>query len=256
MVPLTYLGVRAAGATFVGITGFALGVALEEAGDRWRYLLVASRGFLACAALGQWSILLLAAAWFPLFGVVGVAKPNVALIAAARWSRRMDFLIPGLVSLALLTVSFAIHPSWVSEWRAAVGGAPYQRSPILYPAGFVAMAALLRWRRPEARCLLAYAIIPQTPGPYTDFMLFTVPRGRWEILTLTLLSYAPFAILGALGPVPEHLRLFPRYAGISNCVLLLPCVLMLLRRPNRGPAPALLERGLRSFPAWIRGSSA
>jgi hypothetical protein len=254
IVPLTVVSVRAAGAVFVAVSGFALGGALEMMGERWRYLLVASRGFVASAALGQWSIVLLAAAWLPILGIVGSTKPNVALVSAARWSRR-DFVIPALGSLVLIVVSFAIRPSWIGEWRTALSDAPYQRSPLFYPGGFLALAALVRWRRPEARCLVAYALIPQTPGPYTDFMLFTIPCGTWETALLALLSYAPFPILNAMGPVNEHIELFPRYAGISNCVLVLPCVIMLLRRPNEGPAPTWVERRVASLPSWIRGSA-
>jgi hypothetical protein len=252
-MPLTVVGVRAAAATFVGISSFALGVAVAKTGDRWRYLLLASRGFVACAALGQWSTLMLAAAWVPALGVIGAAKPNVALVSAANWSRKSNFVIPAIASIGLMTASFLVRPTWVSEWRLALGDAPFQRSPILYPLGFAALAALARWRRPEARCLLAYAIIPQTPGPYTDFMLFAVPIGAWEIGILALLSYAPFPILAAMGPVAKHLDLFPRYAGISNCVLLVPCVIMLLRRPNEGPAWAWVERRVAGLPRWIRG---
>ncbi len=237
IVPLTAIGVRGAAALFVVLSGFALGVAIERTGDRSRYAMLLSRGFIASAALGQWSTLMLAAAWLPLFGVFGAAKPNVALVAAARWNRKRDFLIPVLASVVLVAMSFVVRPSWVSEWRGALGDAPYQRSPILWPGGFIALAALARWRRPEARCLLAYAIVPQTPGPYTDFMLFVVAAGWWENVTLSLLSYAPFAILGAMGPVTDYLELFSRYAAISNYVVMAPCVLMLLRRPNEGAPP-------------------
>jgi hypothetical protein len=254
IIPLTFVGIRAAGAAFVAVSGFALGAALERGGDRWRYLLLASRGFVACAALGQWSNLLLAAAWFPALAFVGVAKPNVSLVSAPNWMKRRDFVLPVVGAAVLLLASFAVRPSWFVEWRAALGDAPYQRSPILYPAGFIGLAALLRWRRPEARVLLAYSIIPQTPGPYTDLMLFIVPRGRWETAVLALLSYTPFPILAAMGRTSGYLALSSRYAGISNCVLLLPCVLMVLRRPNEGPAPAWLERQVRVFPRWIRGA--
>jgi hypothetical protein len=256
IAPLTVVGVRAAALIFVGVSCFALGAAVEKTGERGRYLLVASRGFVACCALGQWSTLMLAAAWIPVLGVFGAAKPNVALVSAAHWSRKVDFLIPALGSFVLIAISFAVRPTWVSEWRTVLGNAPYQRSPILYPLGFVALAAIARWRRPEARCLLAYAIVPQTPGPYTDFMLFTVPRGAWEAAVLSLLSYAPFPIVDAMGSVAKHIDLFPRYAGVSNCVLLLPCVVMLLRRPNEGPAPAWLERRVAGLPRWLRGTAA
>jgi len=142
----------------------------------------------------------------------------------------------------LVLASFVVRPTWLAEWRAALGSAPFERAPIFYPGGFLAVAALLRWRRPEARYLLAYALIPQTPGPYTELLLFAIPRGRWEMLALSFLSYCTLPLANELPALPTLLERLTRYGGISVIVLLLPCVAMVLRRPNEGEVPRWAER--------------
>jgi len=42
-------------------------------------------------------------------------------------------------------------------------------------------------------------------------------------------------------------------SGQMEVVLLyLPCMLMVLRRPNQGPMPAWLEQRIAAWPVWLR----
>ena len=256
VLPLTVFPVRFAAALFVAASGFALGWAVETRGDRWAYVLLATNAFLSGAASGQWSVLLLAAAWLPVAGVAGIAKPNVAILSAAYWTRLRDFLPALMGGSTLLCVAFVLRPRWPVEWIAVLGRTPWQHAAILYPGGWLVLAALTRWRRPEARYLVAYALLPQTPGPYTDLMLFAVPRGRWQYVWLALLSGATWPITRLIRPSGPQLDRVATYGAVSVVVLLLPCVAMVLRRPNVGGAPAWAERWVARAPQWLRGNPA
>jgi len=254
LVPLTWLPVDVAQMIFVGLSAFALGFAIEHSGNRWLFLTLLSQSFIASAAVGQWSILLLAAFFLPRLNAVSVIKPNVGVALAASWTswRQLQWAVAGAV--ALCAVAFALEPGWIAPWLTMVRGSPVLRSSVSYPGGILVLAAAFRWRRPEARWLLALAVVPQSPGLYTDLLLFAVPRTKWEVVGLTLLTYVPLKIAHAM-PHIEHLGEITRYGSIAVPVLLVPCVLMVLRRPNEGPAPAWLERRLAGAPRWLRGRS-
>ena len=233
VVPLTSLPIRVAGSAFVAVGGLCLGCAIERRGDRSAYLILLSGAFINCVVSGQWSLLLLAALWLPAAGVVGVAKPNVVAIVASGWTRARDAVWAVGGAVALVSASFALRPHWLGEWRQALGAAPWQHSPVLYPGGFLALAALVKWRRPEARVLAAYALIPQTPTSYSDLLLFAVPRGRLEFGLLAAVTYATAPLLRAIAPADTSMvTTVYRYGAVSAVLLMLPCVLMVLRRPN------------------------
>jgi hypothetical protein len=126
----------------------------------------------------QWSPLVAAAFGIPWLGFLLSAKPTVGF---AIWGGRPTRLAAYQV-LAFLLISLLIFPGWPAEWLAALrhtslataGGTPYL-SPIRTLPGVLAAALLLRWRRPEARLVLALACVPQTPLLYETVPLFLVP---------------------------------------------------------------------------------
>ncbi len=235
-IPFTLLPIRLAGAVFIGLGGALLGYALaldaEETGTRWRYVLLMSESYIYCVAQGQFSLLFLAAALVPRLNVFAAIKPNVGAVAMVRARSWGDLRWPVIVGVLLIVVSFAVRPSWVGEWRRALADAPYQHAPIATPLGFLALAVLVRWRRADARYALAFAMIPQTPGRYTDLLLFAIPRGKWQTVSLALLSFAVVPLYGLLPRLPTLPERIGRHGAVSTAILLLPCVIMILRRPN------------------------
>src|SRR4029079_16871833 len=105
-------------------------------------------------------------------------------------------------------------------------------APALLPGGFTVLLALTRWRRPEARLLVALACVPQSLLVYETVPLALIPRGWKEACAFTALSYLVLWWL----PSPEYS--FPEFAlssgRLSTLLLYLPCGLMVLRRPNEG----------------------
>ena len=120
------------------------------------------------------------------------------------------------------------------------------------------MLALARWRRPEARLVFALACVPQTPLLYETVPLFLVPVTLAEGGALWLGSWIAALAVSAHGPYDSDAARFAVSSKAIGWCLYLPCVLMILRRPNVGSLPPWLARRLeRSFlPPWIKGLDA
>ena len=120
------------------------------------------------------------------------------------------------------------------------------------------MLMLLRWRRPEARLVLALACVPQTPLLYETVPLFLVPQAVIEGGVLWLGSWLVALWQAAAGPYHTDLERFTASARAIGWLLYLPCVAMILRRPNVGHVPLWLEQRLRllRLPAWVLGRAA
>jgi hypothetical protein len=203
----------------------------------------------------QWSPATTAAAVFPALAWLVVAKPTIGLAAGA-YGISVRWLAPAMLGgLAVAGAAWAIDPHWVASWWGAVhapahpsvgvaGSASLAFVPMVaLPGGVLALLALLRWRRPEARLLAVFACVPHTLSGYELVLLLAlVPETLVEATGLALLSWALAAVLAALNPHPDLMTGY-RLAGIWSVVLVvLPCTVLVLRRPNEGPVPAWLER--------------
>lgn len=173
-----------------------------------------------------------------------IAKPTLGAAVSA-WPSRWAVLGAAVCT----AIAFVVVPNWPTDWLAALQAtarawAPYRpyRAPVTVPEGFLALAALLRWRRPEARLVAVLACVPQSLWPYDLVLLFLVPKTAPEALVLTIVSWAQYlAILldgHPFGSAPYLLEF-----GITSVfALYLPATLMILQRPNEG-----------GFPPWLRG---
>lgn len=234
--PLGLGSVLLARCVFAGLSAGALAWAITR--DGWhRTPVFASVSFIVSVQLVQWSPLLTAALLLPALSWVSIAKPNwgVAIVAAASTPRIWRPLIIGTCLLTI--VAFIVQPGWVMAWLPIVRSASHFGTPVVLPFGFLMLAVLLRWRRPEARLLLAVACLPQTPGFYDALMLFTIPRTLRESLLLTGCSYIVFFAMAFRGPWPADSAWMADIARFTLWFLYLPCVVMVLRRPNEGTLP-------------------
>lgn len=263
VAPLAALPLLVARALFAALGAGALAYALTR--DGWERLPVLGGGavFMAVTA-GQWSPLLMAATLLPGLAWVAAAKPNIggALVLATLRPRVMVVAFVG--GVALLLASLALDSGWPAAWLAAHRAAGHFRAPVQHwmAGGPLVLLAALRWRRPEARVLLAMALTPHTTLVYEAAPLALVARTRGEALALALLSWVAWALqwryLPPGGPpYPPGLSFegsaaYASYVGHAGDVVLwlcyLPCLAMVLRRPNEGPS-------LAGWLAW-RGRSA
>ena len=103
------------------------------------------------------------------------------------------------------------------------------------PGGFLVALAVLRWRRGEARLLLAMACVPQSMFPYDQLPLTLLARTRMQSYVFAIWSYlfiwaAWFAGRGwTVVPKVDSLNFLAR-AIVWGYYL--PLVVVVLRRPN------------------------
>ena len=207
-----------------------------------------SASFAHTVVMGQWSLLLTAALFAPSLAFLGSAKPNigVAIVAAlASWRAAA-----AMVAFAALTL--ILRPSWPLEWLAVVRTSTWHFSPLRIPGGVLLLLALLRWRRPEARLVAALGLLPQSPFVYEAMPLFFVPRSRSGFYVLVIGSDIALGVYAFFrgAPPPEYLRI--NGIAVVTCMYL-PALVMVLRRPNEGTVPRLLERATAFLPRTLRG---
>jgi hypothetical protein len=201
-----------------------------------------SISFVTAIELVQWSPLLAAATILPALGWIAVAKPNLGVAMAAHASSRRALIVMAAGSALLLAASFALRPGWVQEWWANVRSAPHFVAPVMRPAGVLLLCVLARWRRPEARLLAALACVPQTPTFYDHVLVFLVPRTTRESLVLVVLTFVVYFAVGFAAPFDTFQQWGDFVAKATITFVYAPAVLMVLRRPNEGPVPRLVER--------------
>ncbi len=227
--PIAWLPAALANGTFAGLTGGLLAYGVTR--DGWARLpMFLSGAYFWNVWSAQWSALLLAAFFLPVVGAVSIAKPNLAGALSVVSPRHARIALVG--GIGLLAFSLVLMPAWPIEWFALARRSTVQRSMLLYPGGVLGLLALLRLRRAEARWLVALLVIPQTPGPYSDLLLFAIPSTLRQTLVLTVLSHLALPIAQALPPLPTVEARIIRYGALTVPLLVLPCVVMILRRPN------------------------
>jgi hypothetical protein len=202
-------------------------------------------------------MLLTAGLLAPSLSAVGAIKPNIGIgILAYRPTWRA-----AAAMLAFAVLGLLVMPDWPKQWLATFDGRPITSgtiihyAPIRTPGGFLALLALVRWRRPEARLLAAMAFVPQSPFVYEVLPLFAVARTRFEAYALVIGTDVALAY-NALAPKKDMVEFFHN-SGIAVfvCVYLVALVLI-LKRANEGALPAWLETAAGALPHWLRGRPA
>lgn len=243
-VPLSALPLWLAEGVLVGLGTITLAWALTRTPRDARLWVFASAAFLAVPQMVQWSPLLTASALMPSLGFVMLAKPQIGLpLLLAYPSRRA---VIGCAALALL--SFAIWPGWIWPWLDALRtDAGHITAPMRLPGGFLLALAALKWRRPEARLLLAMSVIPHNHSRYEIVPLFLIVHTWREGVALTLCTIVEYAIVLGLFLSGTSLERVEALSGtlILWCVYL-PCLALILRRPNAEPARITIT-------GWVTG---
>lgn len=217
-----------------------------------RMAFFATGAFLMSVKLGQWGPLVVCGLLVPWLGFFMAAKPNLGLGAFAGVAT-LPALGKSVIRAGTLTlVAFILQPNWLMRWLTTLSTSPHFLSIAFVPGGFVLLAALLRWRRWEARMLLALALIPQTPGVSGALPLMLIPRSFRALLVIAILSHLPPLLAGQ--PAESFAARAVREAQIMLLAVFLPLLYLVLRMPNEGPAPAWLENRIASWPRWIRGT--
>jgi hypothetical protein len=231
-VPFTWVSVKLGGALFNGFGVGLLAWALTK--DGWaRWPLLMSFPTLWAVTSGQWSTYVTAAALMPALGCFGACKPT---LGAAAWTYKLrwQYIASGL---AICLIAFVVMPDWPAQWyhatqRSLVGN---YHVPLLVPGGFLVVAALLRWRRPDARLLVAMACVPQSMFPYDQLPLTLLARTRIQSYLFAIWSY--LAIWGGwwIGEGRTVVSKVDSLNFLARAIVwgyYLPLVVLVLRRPN------------------------
>jgi len=262
-IPFALMPARIGGAVFVGV-GFGWLAYHLLASGRWRLLVLTAGPALFTVLAVQWSPLLTAAALSgPALALV-VAKPTIglALVAAvvpgaARPGRLIALTAGGVV--VVLLASFLLQPDWPAHWLNAIRQEPrlnQYRAPILTVYGAPAVLALLRWRRPEGRLLFVLACVRQNGFLYDQLPLLLIPASVAQALILSGTSHLSHLVALRHPPMNASvLALNAQQYPFTIVAMYLPCLVMVLRRPNDGRIPPWLERTIAQWPSWIRGRS-
>jgi hypothetical protein len=244
--PLGFLSAGVARIVFAAL-GYAA-LAYAGAGRRGGLFLgVLSASAINAAVGGQWSPLLTAGTVVPWLSVFWVAKPNLGLSLAVAYPHRQALW--GALVITLL--SFALMPGWLGEWLATVGD-PVHMPLAIRPGGFLLLLAAIRWRRPEARLLLALGCVPGSAALYETVPLFLIPANRYEGYILAMLSYVAAALLGFLVPAAPAPDMMAGWWPYLLWLLYVPALVMVLRRPNEWPDEGQKPDWLRDLAGRIR----
>jgi hypothetical protein len=232
LLPLMFLPFDLAAGAFSGISAALLAWAITAKNFN-RLPIFLSLPTVIALYSSQWSVIYSAAFILPVLSFLYIAKPTIGLgMLAARANRRgiISFAIGASVMLAL---SLIIAPGWVGEWITTVRAhSGHMIAPVLQPGGFIALLALLRWKRPEARLIVALALVPQNIAWYDSVPLLLVPLTLMESLVSTVLMSIPI-ILEVLtkGGSDGVVDFWPRGYELAIFAYL-PAVVAVLRRPN------------------------
>ena len=236
LVPFAVFPVGIARALFVGVSVSLL--IFVSTRYRWWPLLVAlSSPFLHAVVYAQWSPLLTIAVLAPIAGGLLVIKPSTGLalfLARPTWRAAAG-------GVAICLISFVVRTSWPAAWLEAIRQVSHLPA-VRRPGGFLLLLALLRWRRPEARLLAALAIIPFRPVHYEMLpLLFLVPHTVRETILLIFGTELAFLFTRLLPSAPSVDAMETAWWPFILAFILIPSLVMVLRRPNRAARIGILE---------------
>jgi hypothetical protein len=233
VTPLALISLRWADALFVGL-GFGLFTWAVTTRRLLTPAVVAlvSLGALMALQTSQWSLLLTGAALVPGFGWLLSAKPTVGLALFAAFPRWKTAIGCGVFFL----LATLLWPQWITQWRATLASAPHVIPPITRRAGPFVLLALLKWRRADARLLVALACVPHTTAPYETIPLFLIPQTWPQACGLWALALLAYVAQWMSGPYVSQAAYWASGAEWIVALLYLPCVAMVLCRPNVWPS--------------------
>ena len=234
MLPFAALPLLAARVLFASLSAFVLAFAISRRGAAVLPVL-ASAAALDAVRAAQLSPLLTAGVLLTGASAAFALKPHTGLVLLAASPRRKAVEVAAVSSAVLVAIAFLLQPGWLTAWRGALGSATHMRIPLLSFGGPFLLLALLRWRRLDARVLLACAIVPHTPIVYDVLPLALVPRTFRESLLFSLLTYVALFAQDAwvTGASPREAATLA--ARILNICVYLPALVAVLSRPATVP---------------------
>ena len=246
--PIHWMSRGFATAVFVAIPAALLAWRLSKPA-LWPLLALASPSFVMAVVLGQWTPWLVLAILWPAVGFLLASKPTLGVACFAYRLTRRAF-VGGAV---ILLVSLALWPAWPLLWLRNVQAVIEHPSPIATPFGVLLCLAVLRWRRAEARLLLAMACVPQLLLFADQLPLMLVARSARQAALLTIGGWVAAVLWFVQDAHKFGAVWFAAPYVLAGCYL--PALWIVLRQRNEGTIPLWLERRVARWPAWLRGTA-
>jgi hypothetical protein len=230
-IPFAWAPTRLADALFIGFGAAVLAWTLTRHTVANPQLWVfASFAIAISAQTVQWSPLLTAAAMTPSLGFLLAAKPTIGLALFAAYPSRAALYGAALFGL----VTIAIWPFWVTAWLANLHSLTHMITPVTLWGGPLILLGLLRWRRADARLVVALACVPQTPVLCEAVPLFLLVRTLREAVLLLVLTGIAGKIVGSTMSASHYNAWMAANGQWMVWLVYLPCTAMVLFRPNEG----------------------
>lgn len=245
--PIHALPLGIAAAIFVAIPAGLLAWRLSR-DALWPLLALASPSFVMASILGQWTPWLVLAMLWPALGVFLASKPTLGLacfLGRPTWRAAIG-------GSAMMLLSLALWPQWPVHWLHNLGSVIEHPAPIMTPLGGALALALLRWRRADARLLIAMACVPQLLLFADQLPLMLVARSRREAALLTIGGWITAVFWFVRESSLDGAVSFAAPYVMAGCYL--PALWIVLRRPNEGPVWQWVEDLTRAWPSWLRGA--
>jgi hypothetical protein len=181
-LPFVRVTPEVAAGIFYGLSSGLLALGLTRAGYD-RLLVFLAYPYWNGLLTAQWSTAITAAAFFPLFMPVAMAKPQLGVpVFLTRFSKR------GLwACVAVCVFSFVVMPRWPRLWLGQAGNYQHFFAILVLPGPLIALA-LLRWRDRDAWLLFLTSLMPQR-WFFDAFTLWLIPKTRREILVTVSFSW-------------------------------------------------------------------
>jgi hypothetical protein len=223
--PFARMPATTAGPLFIGISCGLLAFATTRT-SWWPLLLFASGGMFLCIFAAQFTALLMLGFLVPSAMWLGALKPNIGIAMLAYRPSVRGAALMGLVTV----ISLISMPSWPIEWLRALKGQTFHYLPMLGFGGPLILLALMRWRRPEARILIAMALLPSSPLVYETLPLFLIARRRIEWCVLALASSVGYLLMTGYSQaqINDYMER-GRWVVVWLCYL--PALAIVMRRP-------------------------
>jgi hypothetical protein len=221
-VAVAWLPLAIAAGVAVAVSAALLAWAIPS----WRWPMFASSAYVMAASQGQWSPLIVVGAVVPAAGFLATLKPNLGLAAFAY---RPTVRGMALAALALV-LSIVVLPTWPWDWLRNLRTLEGHPPPLFTLRGSFLWLAVVRWRTPEARLLLAMAAVPQLLFFADQLPLWLIPQTRSRTTLLSAFSLAGYGLFYlSLG---QGERYVPAAAPFVLGLIYLPALAMVLFPPR------------------------
>jgi hypothetical protein len=182
--PFVALDWRLATDVFFGLTSGLLFWCMLQRRTYWRLLVFLSYPYLHAWACGQWTPLILAAGYLPVWvPLLVLIKPQIALPVL---SRRLH-LGGAVLAAVVLVFSLLIYPLWPLRWLSLTG--QYEAVHLIRESlGWLLLLSVFFVGKANGRFLLLSALLPFR-GQYDLLTLALVPAGGLQMLGFAAASW-------------------------------------------------------------------